>query len=101
VEDVVVVHVADLADRGARDLLEVELGLGGDLAADDDHVRLDERLTGDAAVLVLRQAGVEHRIGNRVGDLVRMAFADGLRREDESIGHNAPTKKPAQSRAAT
>ena len=34
VEHVVVVDVADLADRLARDLLEVELGLGRDLAAD-------------------------------------------------------------------
>ena len=101
VEHVVVVDVADFADRRPGDLLEVELRFRRDFAADHDHVRLDERLTGDPAVLVDGEAGVEHRVGNRVGDLVRMAFADGLRREDESIGHNAPTKKPAQSRAAT
>ena len=43
VEDVIVVDVADLADGLARDLHEVELGLGRDLAADDHDVRLHDR----------------------------------------------------------
>ena len=67
---VIVVDVADLANRFARDLFDVELRLGGDLAADDHHVRLDVGLARDAAELVLREAGIEHRVGNRVGDLV-------------------------------
>ena len=53
VEHVVVVDVADLADAVAGDLDEIELGLGGDLAADDHDVRLDVGLAGDAAELVL------------------------------------------------
>ncbi len=93
VEDVVVVDVADVADCAPRDLLEVELGLGRDLAANHHDVRLDEGLAGDAAELVLRQAGVEDGIGNRVGDFVGMALADGFRREDVSIAHNAPKRK--------
>ena len=87
VEHVVVVDVADLADALARDLDEVELGLGRDLAADDHDVRLDVGFAGDAAELVLREAGVEDGVGNRVGDFVGMTFADGFRGEDVSVAH--------------
>jgi hypothetical protein len=85
VEHVIIVDVADLADALARDLLDVEARLGGDLAADNADVRFDVGLARDAAELVLREAGVEHRVGDRVGNLVGMAFADGFRREDVSI----------------
>ena len=91
---VIVVDVADLADRLARDLLDVELGLGGDLAADDHHVRLDVGFAGDAAELVLRQAGVEDRIGNRVGDLVGVPLTDRFRRKDVSVTHSYSTAFP-------
>ena len=45
---------------------------------DDDDVGLHIGFAGDAAELVLRERGVQHGVGNGVGDLVRMAFADGL-----------------------
>ena len=64
--------------------LIIELGLGGDFAADDDDVALGVSLAGHAAVRVLGQAGVQHRVGNGVANFVRMAFADGLGGEDES-----------------
>ena len=100
VKHVIVVDVADLADALARDLFDVELGLGGDLAADDDDVRLDVGFARDAAELVLREAGVEDRVGNRVGDLVGMAFADRFRRKDVSVAHSHSKKKAReQSRA--
>ena len=83
VEDVVVVHVADVADRGADDFLEVDLGLGGEFAGDDDVVALDQGLAGDAGEPVLRETGVEDGIRDAVGDLVRVALADGFGREDE------------------
>jgi len=35
----------------------------------------------------LFEAGVEDAVGNEVGDLVRMAFADGLGGEDEAVGN--------------
>ena len=93
VEDVVVVDVADLANRRPRDLLEVEPGLGRDLAADDHDVRLHERLTGHPAELVLGEARIQDGVGDGVGDFVGMTFADGLRREDVSVAHNAPKRK--------
>jgi hypothetical protein len=81
VEDVVVVHVADVADRGADDFLEVDLGLGGEFAGDDDVVALDQGLARDARETVLREAGVEDGIGDAVGDLIRVALADLFGRE--------------------
>ena len=65
--------------------LIIELGLGGDFAADHHDVAFGVGFAGHAAVGVLRQAGVQHRIGNGIANFVRMAFADGLRREDVSF----------------
>jgi hypothetical protein len=39
---------------------------------------LDQGLAGDAGARVLREDGVEHGVGDLVGDLVRVAFGDGL-----------------------
>jgi hypothetical protein len=75
------VHVADLADRRARDVLDVDVRRGGDLAGDDDEPGVDERLARDAPVGVVAQDRVEHPVGDLVGDLVRMPFGDRLRRE--------------------
>ena len=74
-----------MASRAMCD--EIELGLGRDFAADDDDVGLGVGFAGDAAELVLREAGVQHGIGNGVGDLVRMAFADGLGGKDVIVAH--------------
>ena len=62
--------------------IEIELRLGRDFAADDDDVALDVGLAGHAAAFVLREAGVEDGVGNGVGNLVRMAFADGFGRKN-------------------
>ena len=86
-EHVVVVHVADFADGVAGDFGEVEFGARGDFAADDDDVGFGVAFAGDAAEFVLRQAGVQHGVGNGVANLVRMAFADGLRGKDVVFAH--------------
>ena len=88
VKNVVVVRIADVANGLARDGVEIELGLGRDFAADHDEIALGVGLAGDAAVFVLRQAGVQHVIGNGVANLVRMAFADGLRRKNKVFTHS-------------
>ena len=82
VEDVVVVHVTDLADRGADDFLEVDLGFRGELAGDDDVVALDQGLAGDAGETVLGEAGVEDGVRDAIGDLIGVTLADGFGRED-------------------
>ena len=78
-------RVADVDDDAAHQLLEVDPGLGGHLAGDDRDARLDQRFAGDPRALVLREHGVEHRIGDLVGDLVRVAFRHGLGRKQVTV----------------
>jgi hypothetical protein len=68
-------RVTNLANRAPRDRRDVEARAGGDLAAYDDEAGLAKRLAGDAAQWILLEACVEHRIGNRVADLVGVPFA--------------------------
>ena len=86
-ENVVVIHIADLADGIADDGVVIELRLGGDFAAHDDDIALGVGLAGDAAVRVLREAGVEDGVGNGVANFVGMAFANGLGGENETSRH--------------
>ena len=72
-------------DHAADDLLEVHPGLGGDLAGDDRHAGLDQRLAGDPRPLVLREHGVEDGVGDLVGDLVRVALGHGLGGEQVTV----------------
>ena len=78
------VGVADVADHFADDLLHVDRGLGRDLAGDDAQAGGDHRLAGDAAHRVLGEQGVEHAVGDLVGQLVGMAHADGFAGEQIS-----------------
>jgi hypothetical protein len=89
------VDVTNLLDRAPHHLVVIEIGLGRDLARDDDEVRFHHRLARDAAVLVLRQAGVEDRIGNRIGDLVGMPLGDRFGRENVGFGHSVTIEKTA------
>ena len=76
-------RVPDLAHGIADDRLVIDLGRGRDLAGEHHVVALDQGLAGDAALRILREAGVEHAVGNKIGDFVRVTFADGLRGENE------------------
>jgi hypothetical protein len=86
VEHVVVVGVADAAHRVADDFFDVDDRSDrlladfrdGDLTATHDDVALHEGFAGHAAFRIDRQAGVEDGVGDGVGNLVRMAFADGF-----------------------
>ena len=75
------VDVADLADRLAGDLLDVDVGVGRDLAGDDDEAGVHERLARDPAERVLGQHGVEDAVGDLVGDLVGVTLGHRLGRE--------------------
>ena len=70
--------VADRADDLTCDLGDIDVAARRDLAHDVDKAGGDGRLAGDAAVGVLFQNGVEHRVGDLVADLVGMPFGDGL-----------------------
>ena len=78
--------VADVADDFADDLLHVDVGLGRDFAGDDGQAGGDHRFAGDAAHGVLGEEGVEHAVGDLVGQLIGMAHADGFAGEEVSAG---------------
>ena len=77
-EDVVLVHVANLADRLPDDRVVIELRLRCDLAADNDNIALHKGFARHATKLVLREAGVQDRVRYRITHLVRVAFTHGL-----------------------
>jgi len=85
VEDIIVMSIANFTDGLGGDGAEVEFSLGGDFAADDDEVGLRIGFACDPAAGILRQAGIKHGIRDGIANLVRMAFANGFRREDKIL----------------
>ena len=65
-------------DGAADHALEIDVGLGGDFAGDDDQAGGGQGFAGDAAGWIFGEAGVEDGVGNLVGDLVGMAFGYGF-----------------------
>lgn len=60
--------------------------------ADQDHAGGGEAFAGDAAVPVLFEAGIEHRIGNLIADLVGMSFGHGFgRKGTKRFCHRVPS----------
>lgn len=84
VETLVRVVVANLLDGVTDNLLEVDVGLGGDLTKDHDHTGLGGGLTGDLGVGVLGETGIEDGIGDLVTDLVWVALSNRLGGEEEA-----------------
>ena len=84
VDPVLRVVVADVLDHAAGDALPVDHGLRGDLAGEHDEPGAAEGLGRDARRAVLGQHRVQHGVGDLVRDLVGMAFADRLGREEIS-----------------
>ena len=72
--------VTDLSDHLAHQLVEVDMGTGGDLTQQHHEAGLGGRLAGHPRSRVLLQAGIQHRIADLVADLIRVAFGDRLRR---------------------
>ena len=94
VEPVVGARVADVAHGVADDRLEVDVGVGRDLAEHEDEPRRRRRLAGDAGVRVVAQDRVQDGVRDLVAHLVRVAFGDRLGREQVVVGvddaHAAP-----------
>ncbi|MNV29696.1 hypothetical protein D3C71_1209300 [compost metagenome] len=76
VEADVRVVVADRVDDVAGQVFDVDPRRGGDFAGDDGRTGLDQGFAGHAGAFVLGQDCVQHRVGDLVGNLVRMAFGD-------------------------
>jgi hypothetical protein len=66
------VCVTDLTDRIPGDLLEIDIRFRCDLPHDEDETGRRSRLAGHAAHRILREAGIEDGIGNRVAYFIRM-----------------------------
>ena len=96
VKNIVLIHVADLTDGVAHDLIDrhdrfkrlvVRQIRNRDFAADDDRVALGEGLASDPAMGILRQARIKHRIGNGVANFVGVTFPDGFGRKNVTTRH--------------
>ena len=66
--------VADAFDGFAGDFDVVHLGCGGDFACQYAQACVDQGFCGDTRFGVLRQDGIQNRIGHLVGNFIRMAF---------------------------
>ena len=73
--------VADVGDRLAHDLGNVDVGLGRYFTGDVDLAGDCERLDRDAALRIVFEDRVENGVGNLIGHLVGMALGDRLRCE--------------------
>ena len=66
-------------DRRLEDMHRSEVGsLNVCVTGEDDAIGRDQRLTGDTGVGIGGEEGVQHRVADAVGDLVRMARRDGF-----------------------
>jgi hypothetical protein len=71
--------VADALDDVTREIAVIHARVRRDLPGHDDEAGCDHRLGGHAAVLVLCEHRVEHRIGYCVSYFVGMAFGNRFR----------------------
>ena len=76
VEADLLVVVADRADGVADRALDVELGVGRDLADDDAESLGDGGLARNTRMRVLCEHSVQHGVGDLVADLVGMPLGD-------------------------
>ena len=70
--------IADVPHHVPDDLGDVHIALGADLAHHVDKAGGHGGLAGHAAVGVVFQDGVQHRVGDLVADLIGMSLGDGL-----------------------
>ncbi len=85
IEAVQCIVIADRRDRSAHQALEVDVSLRCDLAGDDHQAGAGQRLAGHAAVGVLREAGIENRIGDLIGNLVGMPLGHRLTGKQKTV----------------
>ena len=95
VEPVVRARVADLPDRVAHDLLEVDVGRRRDLAEHCHEACRCRRLAGDPGVGIGLDDRVQDRVRDLVAHLVRVPFGHRLGREQvvgrvDDARHGAP-----------
>ena len=85
IEAVERVVVADRSNHPTDQALEIDVGLGRDLARDDHQAGRRQGFRRHAAVRILLQAGIENGVGDLVGNFVRVAFGNGFRGKQETV----------------
>ena len=73
------VHVADVLDGVAGNLLVVDYCLGGDFTGNHDETRVHQSFAGYTAFGVLGKTGVEDGVRNLVANFVWVSFGHGFR----------------------
>ena len=81
--------VADVEHGLAHQGLDIDPRIGRDFTGDDGDTRLDQGFAGHAGVLVLGEDRIEDGVRDLVGDLIRVAFGDGLGGEEEIVRHGS------------
>ena len=94
------IGIADLAHGVADDLWYVDVARCGDLAGYVHLTRDDERLARDATHRILRENGVEHRVGDLIRDLVRVTLGHAFRCERSFIRHATFPRSTRQDTSA-
>jgi hypothetical protein len=82
IQPVVGVGVADILYHFPGHRLDIDVGRRGDLAADEHHPGGGIGFAGHVAGRIVGQAGVEHRVGHLVRQLVRMPLGHRFRCEN-------------------
>ncbi len=85
IETIERVIVANRRDRSTHQALKVHIGLCRDFAGYHHQPGAGQGLACYTAVGVLREAGVKNRVGNLVGDLIRMPFGDRLTCKQKTV----------------
>ena len=87
--------VTDALQDVAGEIDVVDNGVRSDFTGHDDKARCTEGFCRNAAHRVLREAGVKDGVGDLVGNLVGMPFADGFGSEKIFAGHmpRSPRRK--------
>jgi hypothetical protein len=87
VENVIVVHVTDVAHRFSNNIDVIELGLARNFTADYDDIALCIGLARHATLFVYRETRIKDGIGNGIANFVRVAFTHGFGSKDKTTEH--------------
>ena len=89
------VVVANALQNTASKINVINVGVGGDFTCENDQSGRAESFSGNSAERVLFDTGIKNCIGDLIGHLVRMTFADRFRSKKIFAGHfaNAPSKE--------
>ena len=84
IEALLAVVVADVENDLAHQLIEIDVGAGGDLAQQHDKAGLGGAFARHARHGILLQAGIQHAVADLVAELVGVTLGDRFGREQQA-----------------